>query len=357
MSWRIDRLIYQKEKSFWTKVLLLPLYLFSLPYGGVVRARAFFYSLGFKKTKRLTCPVISVGNITVGGTGKTPLVMALARGLMDRGIPVAILSRGYKGKKTSGPLVSDGQSVFLSPEESGDEPFLMAKSLKGIPIIVGKDRFANGQMALQRFGAHGLLLDDGYQHLQLYRDLNILLIDSHIGFGDHHLLPRGILREPFSHLRRAHFFLLTKVEHPEECHPLEAKLREIHPSSPIFHSHYEPLGLIGPEEEWEELHSLNGKKALVLSGIANPNYFSSLLKKCGMEIVKEAIFPDHHLYTAKDLASLEKQGRGVDWFVTTEKDMVKLVKLNIGHLPIRALRIEVRIWEEEEFYQRVVEIF
>jgi tetraacyldisaccharide 4'-kinase len=336
---------------------LFPLYLFSLPYGGVVRARALFYTLGLKKPKRLTCPVISVGNVTVGGTGKTPLVMALARGLMDRGIPVAILSRGYKGKKTSGPLVSDGQIVFLSPEESGDEPFLMAKSLKGIPVLVGKDRFVTGRMALQRFGVRGLLLDDGYQHLQLYRDLNILLIDSHIGFGDHHLLPRGILREPFSHLRRAHLFLLTKVEHPEKCRPLEAKLREIQPSSPIFHSHYEPSGLIGPEEEWEELHSLKGKKALVLSGIANPNYFSSLLKKCGMEIVKEAIFPDHHLYTAKDLASLEKQGKGADWFVTTEKDMVKLMRLNIGHLPIRALRIEVRIWEEEEFYQRVMEIF
>jgi len=138
---------------------------------------------------------------------------------------------------------------------------------------------------------------------------------------------------------------------------LEAKLREIHPSSPVFHSHYEPLGLISPEEEWEELHSVKGKRILALSGIANPNYFSSLLKKCGMEIVKEAIFPDHHLYTAKDLASLEKQGKGTDWFITTEKDMVKLMRLNIGHLPIRALRIEARIWEEEEFYQRVMEIF
>jgi len=357
MNWRIDKFLYQKEKSFWTKVLLLPLHLFSLPYGVVVRAKALFYTLGLKTPKRLTCPVISVGNVTVGGTGKTPLVMALARGLMDRGIPVAILSRGYKGKKTSGPLVSDGQIVFLSPEESGDEPFLMAKSLKGIPVLVGKDRFVTGRMALQRFGVRGLLLDDGYQHLQLYRDLNILLIDSHIGFGDHHLLPRGILREPFSHLRRAHLFLLTKVEHPKACQPLEAKLHQIHPSSPVFHSHYEPSGLIGPEEEWEELPSLKGKKALVLSGIANPNYFSFLLKKCGMEIVKEAIFPDHHLYTAKDLASLEKQGKGADWFVTTEKDMVKLMRLNIGHLPIRALRIELRIWEEEEFYQRVMEIF
>jgi tetraacyldisaccharide 4'-kinase len=354
---RIDRFLYKKEKSFLTRISLLPLYLLSLPYGGMVQVRALFYALGLKKAKRLPCPVISIGNITAGGTGKTPLVMALARELMDRGIPVAILSRGYKRKKNSGPLVSDGQSILLSPDETGDEPFLMARSLKGIPILVGKDRFVNGQRALQQFGVHTLLLDDGYQHLQLHRDLNILLIDSNTGFGNHHLLPRGILREPLSHLRRANLFLLTKVEHPDECQSLEKELREFYPSSPIFHSHYKPLGLIGPKEEWEELRSFQGKRVLALSGIANPNYFSSLLKKCGMEIVKEAIFPDHHLYTTKDLDTLEKQGKGMDWFVTTEKDMVKLSKFNIGHLPIRALRIEVRIWEEETFYQKVLEIF
>jgi tetraacyldisaccharide 4'-kinase len=354
---RIDRFLYKKEKSFWIRMSLWPLYLLSVLYRWAVQARILSYNIGLLRTKRLPCPVISVGNITVGGTGKTPLVMALARGLTDRGIPVAILSRGYKGKKTSGPLVSDGQAVFLSPEESGDEPFLMAKSLKGVPIIVGKDRFTNGQMALQRFAIRGLLLDDGYQHLQLHRDLNILLIDSHIGFGDHHLLPRGILREPLSHLRRAHLFLLTKVEHLEACQSLEGILREVHPSPQIFHSHYEPLDLISPEGEREELHSMRGKRVLAVSGIANPNYFSSLLKKYGMEILREMIFPDHHLYTTKDLNSIQKKVNKVDLIVTTEKDMVKLMELNISHLPIRALRIEMKIWEEEEFYKRMMEIF
>ncbi len=357
MRLRIDRFIYQKEKSFWTRILLLPLHFLSLFYGGAVRARTLVYTLGLKKPKRLPCPVISVGNITVGGTGKTPIVMTLARELMKREVPIAVLSRGYKGKKPSGPLVSDGRRIILSSEESGDEPFLMAKSLKDIPVLVGRDRFVTGQMAFQRSAIRGLLLDDGYQHLQLYRDLNILLIDSHIGFGDENLLPRGILREPLSHLRRADLFLLTKVDHPEACRSLEARLREVHPSSPIFHSHYEPSGLIGPNGEWEELHSLKGKKALIFSGIANPDYFSSLLKRSGMEIVKEVILPDHYRYTPKDLVSLEKEGKGADWFVTTEKDMVKLVGFNIGHLPIRALRIEARIWEEEEFYQRVMAIF
>jgi tetraacyldisaccharide 4'-kinase len=132
MMWRIDQFLYQKEKPFWTRVLLFPIYLLSLPYGVVVRMRTLFYSIGLLKTKHLPCPVISVGNITVGGTGKTPLAMVLARGLIERGISVAILSRGYKGRKTSGPLVSNGKNVFLSPEESGDEPFLMAQTLKRI---------------------------------------------------------------------------------------------------------------------------------------------------------------------------------------------------------------------------------
>jgi tetraacyldisaccharide 4'-kinase len=298
-----------------------------------------------------------VGNITVGGTGKTPLVMTLAKGLMDRKIPVAVLSRGYKKEKNSSALVSDGKTVFLSPRESGDEPFLMAEVLKGVPVLVGKDRFANGQVALQRLGIRGLLLDDGYQHLRLLRDLNILLIDSQTGFGDGHLLPRGILREPLSHLRRAQIFLLTKVESRDACQGLEKKLHEIHPLSQVFHSHYEPLDLVGPAGEQEELHFFKGKKVLALSGIANPDYFSSLLKKSGMEIVREASYPDHYWYTEDDLASIEENRKGTDWVVTTEKDMLKWKNLRITRLPIRALRIQMRIWEEEEFYKRVTELF
>ena len=357
MNRRIDRFLYQKEKSLGERILLFPLYLLSIPYGGFVRARSLLYSLQLLKPKTLPCPVISIGNITAGGTGKTPLVMSLAKGLMERGIFVAILSRGYKGKKASQQVVSDGKTIFLSPEESGDEPFLMAKACKGIPVLTGKDRFLGGRVALQRFGVKGMLLDDGYQHLPLRRDINILLIDSEIGFGDRTLLPRGILREPLSHLRRAHVFLLTKAEDPEAFRPLEKTIHEIHPQAPLYHSHYEPVSLVGPEGEEEEPSSPKGKRVLALSGVANPNYFSSLLRKCGMEVVREVIFPDHHLYTTRDLFSIDEKGKGVDCIVTTEKDMVKLKKLNVLHLPIRALRIEMKIWEEKEFYQEVMKVF
>jgi tetraacyldisaccharide 4'-kinase len=357
MSRRLDRFLYRKQKSFWEKILLFPLTLLSVPYGWAVRMRTLLYDLGVKHSKRLPCPVISVGNITVGGTGKTPLVMALAKGLAKRGIRTAVLTRGYKGKKTSGHIASDGQSIFLSPEESGDEPYLMSKTLKGTPVVIGKNRYSTGEKALHQLGVDGLLLDDGYQHLQLHRDLNILLIDSNIGFGDRHLLPRGILREPLEQLRRASLILLTKVDPPEAPRPLEEELRKLHPSLPIFHSHYEPLGLIGPKEEREELHALQGKKVLALSGIANPDSFISLLKKCGMQVIKEKLLPDHHHYTQEDIRSIEEEGERVDWIVTTEKDMVKLTGLNIDRLPIRALHIEMRIWEEEQFFERVMGLF
>ena len=357
MNRRIDRFLYQREKSVWTETILFPLYLLSVPYGWAVRIRILLYKLGIKTSKHLPCPVISVGNITVGGTGKTPLVMALADGLAKRGIRTAVLTRGYKGTKTSGHVASDGRSILLTPEEAGDEPYLMSKTLRGTPVVVGRNRFWAGKKALEQFGVAGLLLDDGFQHVQLHRDLNILLIDSNIGFGDRHLLPRGILREPLSQLQRADLIVLTKVEAPETVRPLEAELRKLHPSLPIFHSHYEPLDLIGPEEEREDLHTLQGKKVLALSGIANPDSFSALLKKCGLQVIKERVLPDHHHYTQEDIRSLEEEGKGVDRIVTTEKDMVKLGPLTLPLLPLRALRIEMKIREEGEFYQRVMALF
>ena len=353
---RIDHILYQKEKSVGMKILLFPLYLLSLPYGCAIRLRMAFYTLNLLKSKALFCPVISVGNIVVGGTGKTPLVMTLARRLKERGIPVAILSRGYKGMKTSEPVLSDGERIFISPQAGGDEPYLMAKRLKDTPVLVGRDRYLSGRIAVERFGARGVILDDGFQHLRLQRDLNIMLVDSAIGFGDGHLLPRGLLREPLSHIRRADIILMTRVEDLRSCQTLEHLLRSLHPSAPVFHSNYEPVGLIGPGEQWDPVEAFKGKSVLAFSGIANPLSFSSLLKKCGMKVIREAIFPDHHRYTREDLASLSEMGKKAEWILTTEKDLVRLAGLEINAFPIRALRIEMRVWEEA-FFQQVMNLF
>jgi tetraacyldisaccharide 4'-kinase len=353
---RIDILLAKKDKTLWTRALLSPLYLMSLPYGMGVRLRALFFGLGLLHGKKLPCPVISIGNLTVGGTGKTPLVMWLVQTLSEEGFPVAILTRGYQRKKVSGPLLSDGTSILLSQEESGDEPYLMAEILKEIPILIGKDRFQNGQLALAKFGVRAIVLDDGFQHLTLRRDLDIVLIDASLGFGDGHLLPRGILREPLSHLRRAHLLMLTKVEDLEACEPLEARLRSLHPA-PIFHSHFEPVGFVGSQGEVEDIRAFQGKKMIAFSGVGNPGYFSSQLKKIGVNVIREIIYPDHHGYTAKDVTSLAGHAKKADGIVTTEKDMVKLENLDIGHLPVWALRIRFKIWEQEEFLKRVLRVF
>ena len=357
MHYRFDQILYQKDKSLLGRAVLFPLYLLSLLYGWAVRLRTHVYRVGLCPVRRLPCPVISVGNITVGGTGKTPLVMALVKSLTKHGIPVAVLTRGYRSRGSSGSLVSDGKNVLLSPEESGDEPTLMAKTLKGVPVLIGKDRIRNGQHALQRFGVRGFVLDDGFQHIELYRDLDIILIDASLGLGDYHLLPRGILREPLDHLRRAHLFILTKVESPETCQPIEARLRQVHPNPIIFHSHYEPVGLIGPQEEWSDVQTLMGKKVLALSGIANPHSFTSLLSRIGAEVVSEVIYPDHHSYTPEDVVSITQRAKETEWIVTTEKDMVKLENFDLSRIPIRALRVEFKIWEEEEFFGKVMELF
>lgn len=353
----MDSFLYRKSSSWGERVCLFPLYLASLPFGWAASIRALLYSSGFLKQKRLSCPVISIGNITVGGTGKTPFVIHLARRFVKEGISIAILSRGYKRKKDSSPLVSNGNTIFLSPEESGDEAFLMAQRLKNIPVLVGKDRFRNGLMALQKIKVQGFLLDDGFQHLSLYRDLNIVLIDSLIGFGSGHLLPRGILREPLSSLQRADLFILTKVKEKKDCHSLESKLKELQPRAKIFHSHYEPIEFVNPFGEVQELSMMKGRRALVFSGIARPETFSSLLEQVGIEIQKELVFPDHHSYSSSDLERIRREARGVDFVVTTEKDMVKLAHSPLSSMPLLALRIDVRIWEEEEFYRKVMEIF
>lgn len=357
MIYRFDRFLYKKEKTWEEKLLLSPLLLASLPYEWAVRIRTSLYSHGLLKAQKLPRPVISIGNITVGGTGKTPLVMRLANRLKERGIGVAILSRGYRREREAGSIVTDGQTLFLPPEESGDEPFLMARVLQGIPILVGKSRFKIGKLALERFPLRGFLLDDGFQHLSLHRDLNIVLVDSQIGLGDGHLLPRGILREPLSHLKRADIFLLTKVTDREACHRLAATLHRIHPASPVFYSHFEPAGLIQGDGTMESLTLLKGKKVLALSGIANPLYFSILLKKCGMDVIQEMRFPDHHRYTPKDLTSLFEEVKKIEAIVTTEKDLVKLKTLPIDSLPFYALRIDVKIGEEEKFFKKVLEVF
>ncbi len=350
-----EKLLYKKEKTFSERIFLFPLYLISILFGIIIRVRVILYYLGIFKKRYLPCPVISVGNLTLGGTGKTPLVIYLAKGLKERGLSVAILTRGYKGKMKEGLLIKDTQNI--SPKILGDEPSLLIKTLDEIPVIIGSNRFRNAQVALKKFPIAGFLLDDGFQHLKLHRDIDILLIDSQIGFGDKNIFPRGILREPVSHLRRADIYLITKIINKDTSRLIEDEILRLKPFSIIFHSNYEPLFLINRKEEINDIESFYGKNVMALSSIGNPYYFSHLLKECGMIVANEITFPDHHYYTDRDLTFIKEKVKQVDCIVTTEKDMVKLNCLDIEQLPIYALRVEMRIWEEEDFYNKIWEIF
>jgi tetraacyldisaccharide 4'-kinase len=298
---------------------------------------------------------MSVGNITLGGTGKTPLVIALARELLKRGITVGILSRGYKGtRERHGGVVSDGTRILLTPAEAGDEPFMLAQLLPGVPVLVGKKRYAMGIYALERFGMDCLILDDGFQHLGIKRDLDIVLIDARRGFGNSRLFPRGPLREPLRCLGRASMLVLTKAGPSPTMAALEDVLRRHAPTTPFYHSRYKPSFLReATSGKRVSLQAVCGKQVFAFAGIADPAYFVYLLKELGADVVREIHFPDHYNYEFADVSLLRKQSKTVDLSITTEKDFVKLQRLPLDDIPLYILGIEQEVIEAQ-FYRELI---
>ena len=339
------------EESFFKRFLLFPLYLIALFYQLLIQLRHTFYKTGVLKSYSLPCRVISVGNITMGGTGKTPTVIYLAQLFKEKGMKTTVLSRGYKGKSAEKvAVVSNGERILLNAQDAGDEPFLLAKALPGVPVIIGSNRVLSGQYAIEHFSPEILLLDDGFQHLKLKREVDILLIDLHYGFGNGHLLPRGILREPLNHLNRAHLFLLTKRTDSHDDKAIVEKIKSYNPDAQIFFAGYEIKCITTLKEEKEIDHSkLNGKKVLALSGIANPNYFSYLLGQHGMCVTEERRMSDHYCYTPHDASTLSEYLNRIDFIVTTAKDSVKMDKEVFKKLPILVLEIVLKIPDEEGF--------
>ena len=314
----------------------------------------------------LGCLVVVVGNLTVGGTGKTPIVEKLARALRDRGRKVAILSRGYKSKAppfwkkwwyglshTQEPpprIVSDGERVLLDSEESGDEPYMLARNLPGVVVLVDKNRVKAGTFAIKRFGCDTLVLDDGLQYLPLKGRLNLLLVDKTNPFGNGRLLPRGILREPVKHLRRASYVFLTKSDGHRDAE-LEATIARNNPAADLIECAHRPQYLqsvgAGPDtaEGRQPLAWLKGRRVFAFSGIATPESFEKFLRELGALVMGRERFLDHYRYTAEDLAGLQDQARqaGADCLLTTEKDAVRLPAAAEGSLPLYYLRLEIEI--------------
>jgi len=316
-------------------------------YGLGHRLRLALYNRGILKTKNLSIPVISIGNLTAGGTGKTPTIIMIAELLKGMGKKVAVLSRGYKGKAEGEiNVVSDGDKILLNPLESGDEPYMMAARLKGIPVITGSDRYKTGKYAIEKFGTKIILLDDGYQHVQLDRNFNILLLDSNSPFGNGYLLPRGTLREPVSYINRADMVIFTKSEILNPKSEI-LNLKNI----PICKCHYVSEGFVDINCNKDiSLDGVKGKKGFAFCGIASPKSFNNSLTEAGINIGGFVSFEDHYQFSRDDIDSLISKAKetGSEILITTEKDAVRLKGFEPISFPIWILKIRMEISEGKE---------
>ncbi|MEN8725621.1 MAG: tetraacyldisaccharide 4'-kinase [Lentimonas sp.] len=358
--------IYDRRHGRAAEVMSSFLYGLSFIFSALVQLRWYLYEKRILRNKPLGCLVVVVGNLTVGGTGKTPVVEKFARTLHERGRKVAILSRGYKSKKeplakklwrmlTHGEeapprIVSDGKNVLLDSDVAGDEPFMLAKNLPGVVVLTDKNRVKAGSFAIRKFGCDTLILDDGFQYLPLKGRLNLLLVDKTNPFGNQHLLPRGILREPIKHLSRASYIFLTKSDGKRDEALLEM-IREHNSEAEIIECAHQPQYLQCVETgERLPLDTLKGVKIASFSGIASPESFENMLRGYGAEIRYNQRFLDHHRFSRYEIQHLYKKAGAadLDMIVTTEKDAVRLFEDIKAPIPIYYLRLEIDILSGEE---------
>jgi tetraacyldisaccharide 4'-kinase len=319
-------------------------------YGLAVRFRLRLYQKGFLPTRRLPFRVISIGNLIAGGTGKTPHTALLAGYLQKKGMKTAILSRGFRGTgMRHGAVVSDGQAIRSTVQESGEEPLWLAQKLEGLPVVIGRNRYRSGMEFLRNGPTEWVVLDDGFQHLALARDINILLLPGQRPLASERLLPSGMLREPLEAMKRADIILITHAEHLDNT-AREAWISEIRSRSsvPVYFSEHRPSMLWQyPDKKNLPLTWLKDKRVLAFCGLADPDSFWFSLRQLGADLIKRVAFTDHHHYGEKDLRGLETLSRTIkpDLLVTTEKDAIKFNKWPVTDFPLVVLAIEVEIQE------------
>lgn len=349
------------------------LHALSFLYSGIVQLRLGLYRKRIFRERALGCLVISIGNLTVGGTGKTPVVEKFARSLQAGGRRVAILSRGYKSKKlpllkrlvhsltSRAPyqprIVSDGRSILLDSRMAGDEPYMLAVNLKDVIVLVDKNRVASGLYAIEKLGCDTLLLDDGMQFLKLKHRLEIVLVDRQAPFGNEYLLPRGTLREPHKHLSRASYIFITKST-PEGNAQLIERIRTFNRTAEIIECAHRPQYLEHVHTgERLPLEWLRGKYVGAFSAIAAPASFEDAIRKLGANLELAKHFADHHRFTEKEIAGFMMRcaNRDVDAIITTEKDSVRLPRLEKWEVPMYFLRVEIDILTGHESWQSCVD--
>ncbi len=379
MSQRTERLeqfaidvILERRHGVRAALLRALLYALSFIYERLVQLRLFLYRHRLLREHTLGCLVISIGNLTVGGTGKTPIVEKFARALRAGGRRVAILSRGYKSvprrppKKSWNPfakknpepprIVSDGKTLLLDSLTAGDEPYMLANNLKDVIVLVDKDRVKSGLFAIRELKADTLLLDDGLQYLHLKHRLDIVLIDRQAPFGNEHLLPRGTLREPPRNLRRASYIFITKST-GEPNDQLIRRIRRYNRTAEIIECAHQPLHLQNVfTGEQLPLESLRDTYIGSICGIAAPESFEEGLQKLGARLELSKRYTDHHRYTEAELNSFITRcvRRDLEMIVTTEKDAVRFPRLTKTDVPIYFLRVEIEILSGHESWEHCV---
>jgi len=331
-------------------------------YAMWMRTRAILYRRGVCRSNRLPCRVISVGNLSVGGTGKTPMVLYLARYLTDKGLKVVIISRGYRGRlETEGGIVSDGQKVLVGVADSGDEPQILATQLAGVPVIVGGNRYRAGQRAVRAYVPDVILLDDAFQHLQLQRDLDLVLMDCRRPLGNGYTLPAGELREPPQALGRCDAVLLTRCRDAARTQAGETSGGELagHTRSPVFKTRHVPvIREIIPAMGGGSVKSpLADRRVFAFSGVARNDEFLYTLSGFDCDVAGSLGFPDHHFYTAKDLDGICRQAErlAVDLIVTTEKDYVKIGHAGRWPVALAVLGIDISFGDDKERFHAFLE--
>ncbi|MCX7013588.1 MAG: tetraacyldisaccharide 4'-kinase [Candidatus Sumerlaeota bacterium] len=314
-------------------------------YRPFMAARARAYRAGLLRSRSLSRPVVCVGNLTMGGTGKTPIAADMAQILQTFGHRPAVVSRGYRANRPRDEIVvvSEGRGPIVPPGLAGDEPYLLASLLSGIPVVIGADRWRAGRTAIERLGATIVVLDDGFQHLRLRRDFDLVALDASQDPASMRLLPRGPMREDYRALGRASAIALTRVERSRHADAWRTIAERWGGGAPVFPVRFVPVALVadcgrGPLLALDELRE---RRTLVLSAIARPERFRRMVESLGAAVRAEKAFPDHHRYTAEDMKEIRSLAarRGASWIVTTDKDAVKLHGFAGAPPPIYSLRI------------------
>jgi len=349
------KLATDEYRGFWAAVPKIFLLILSWIYGLLIRVLILLRQL---RLRRLNCKVVSVGNITVGGTGKTALVELIARYLKDQGRKVAILTRGYKRNAPCSILQA------AVDQSMGDEPLMLAGRLEGVPVIVDADRRRAAERAIRQYGTDTAVLDDGFQQWQIKKDLEIVTVDATDPFGNRNMLPRGILREPLSSLKRADIFILTKTNLNPDVEDIKSALAEINPRAALFESAHVPVGFYEIQAPGRilSLNIFRGKTVALFCGIGDPDSFENLISSNGINAGLSFKFPDHHHYTPADLENIVRRAKekGIDTVITTEKDAARLDELgalSLG-LAVYVLRIELKIVKDEQgFFNRLLGLY